>query len=521
MRALSSSNTALLPFAFIVGAVFLIQPVFAQIVENRGIELDTVVYQVDNLGADVFDVDPSALNPDPSWQTKVQLRMAAKDIAPDGSLIPWARQFLISGRNSSANIQVGPEAEWSLNAGYFASPEIAFVNLFMNTFANFTGAIAARDIDTLQNVPESTIVTLAIHHFGADGEVHLVSFCGDRDEPVVTGLEHITAVQSGGYRPAAFGGTIPSLLFSDKNGRVTNQQGDVGGNCEIELIWQLPAAPPLPDLPLVGFDDNNPSCGATADPPTGAIDARQYHESGQGGTAGCNDPSARHPHPTLLECQEGDFQGWDHVVVRFKGNVNYFFEQYPDPTQAFTISADSLYDWSNLNRVPPENCIASVEAAYVEDTALDCINTAGDGFPNALKITFCRPIDYVSWTTITQVDTNDSVTLGFLPGDVNGNAVSTKKDCKKLKKYLRELEHGNTPPFELTEEQSNIDRNTLADGVTPLLEWPEDHIACQDLINGHGHGYRKFKKIRLPCYDDDDDDNSSDDSSDGECDDES
>ncbi|MBI1825372.1 MAG: S8 family serine peptidase [Planctomycetes bacterium] len=102
--------------------------------------------------------------------------------------------------------------------------------------------------------------------------------------------------------------------------------------------------------------------------------------------------------------------------------------------------------------------------------------------PNTVTVTLNVYIKVQAWTTL-QYHTTGLVRLGYLPGDVNGNATSDASDVTALVDYLG----GVGDP--LPEWSSDIDRSNA---TTPL-----DILTEIDLLNGAG-SYNPFLNASLP-----------------------
>lgn len=94
------------------------------------------------------------------------------------------------------------------------------------------------------------------------------------------------------------------------------------------------------------------------------------------------------------------------------------------------------------------------------------------------------PIPPVAWTTITHSTSGSGVTVGFLPGDVDGNGRSEALDVAALGSALDELPGGGH-----TIHATDIDRSGIVDG--------EDLIRLLDLLNG-ADGYIAYLDLALP-----------------------
>ncbi len=168
----------------------------------------------------------------------------------------------------------------------------------------------------------------------------------------------------------------------------------------------------------------------TADPPDGAIDARRPF-----------DPSDSIP------------VGWLETLLTFDGSVDCLTPLDFNVTQQGGVSA-----------VP-----------HVTDVQ----PTVG----NRVHLFLNRPLPVLAWTTIRHVSSDSSVRMGFLPADVDGNAVSGPADIAAL---LDTLEDG-TPARPIW--SMDIDRSGE---ITPA-----DLLEEIDLLTGSGK-YNPFDGVALP-----------------------
>lgn len=116
------------------------------------------------------------------------------------------------------------------------------------------------------------------------------------------------------------------------------------------------------------------------------------------------------------------------------------------------------------------------------------------GLPNTFDIVLSDPIPAGAWTTITANVTSpdgvaidpafQSVSLGFLPGDVSGNNRSTASDLLALIDHLNGI---HIPP--LLQRQCDIDRSGLCS--------PGDILRLIDLLNGVNTS-RPWLGVELP-----------------------
>ena len=189
----------------------------------------------------------------------------------------------------------------------------------------------------------------------------------------------------------------------------------------------------LESLTIVTCEDSIPAI-TTTDPPNGQIDARQ-------------DRSAESPNP----------QGIDRIRVRFDCPVT---DQLGDP-----LTADN-FEVIDTAGTPPG--VLSVTALNIRDTAFE--------------ILFTDPIALGEWTTVVadvygptrlpiEDDGSNQIVFGFLPGDVNGNGVSTANDILDLIDAINPGNGRNLPAL-----QTDVNRSGETNG--------QDILRLIDLLNG-------------------------------------
>jgi len=154
-----------------------------------------------------------------------------------------------------------------------------------------------------------------------------------------------------------------------------------------------------------------------ADPPDGAIDARQPSD------------------PQALQAM-----GWNAVTVTLNGEV------------CSATLAD--FQITEINGAEPVPAVIDVQQLTI----------------NTVLLTLDPPIEPGAWTTITHLPSGSSTVLGFLPGDVNGDAMSDVGDIGALVDSL----NGVGPA--LPEWSTDLDRS----GQTT----PNDILTLIDLLNG-------------------------------------
>ncbi|MFQ5462942.1 MAG: hypothetical protein ACE5E5_09985 [Phycisphaerae bacterium] len=167
-----------------------------------------------------------------------------------------------------------------------------------------------------------------------------------------------------------------------------------------------------------------------SDPPDGAIDARQ--PSGLDGT---------------------NATGWDRVVLTFSGSV------------AGLTPAD--FTVTQVGGTGPAPGVLSVTI---------------DG-PDTVTVVLDAAIEVGAWTTIAHSAGAGSVTLGYLPGDVNADAVSAPSDILAVIDAL----NGVGPPRQIW--STDTDRSGVAG--------PEDILRVIDLLNG-ASAFEPFLDRTLP-----------------------
>lgn len=193
----------------------------------------------------------------------------------------------------------------------------------------------------------------------------------------------------------------------------------------------------LPELP--GFEDDDywltsdPGCveGALgligSDPPDGAIDARQPFN-----------PDGTDP------------QGWDSFVLEFDADAS-----------GVAIADFSL---SSSSGTAP-----NVASAVAEDTKV--------------TLTFDGTIPVGAWTTVTYECSGESVTIGYLPGDVSEDGTSSAFDVLLL------IDKLNNDLIVMPDYSGDIDRS----GAIA----PADVLREVDLLNGAG-AYDPYLGVTLP-----------------------
>ncbi len=100
-----------------------------------------------------------------------------------------------------------------------------------------------------------------------------------------------------------------------------------------------------------------------------------------------------------------------------------------------------------------------------------------------IRVELAEPIPVREWTTITHPSTGMSVTIGFLPGDVNGDSVSNTSDIIALVDSL----NGIGSPRPLSSTDLNRSGVTNASDITRLI----------DLLNG-ADAFDVFLQAQLP-----------------------
>jgi len=170
-----------------------------------------------------------------------------------------------------------------------------------------------------------------------------------------------------------------------------------------------------------------------SDPPDGAIDARRPFDP--------DDPNVRY--------------GWSAVTLTFP---------------AATIATVGLNDFElvqNGGSTANTPAIASVEQIDADH----------------LLLTLDGPIVPGAWTTIIHTMSGSRVRLGFMPGDVNGDAAATATDILELIDFLNGVSEPHEP------WSTDVDRSG-ATNATDILE-------VIDLLNGAGQ-YPAYNNTRLP-----------------------
>jgi len=167
-----------------------------------------------------------------------------------------------------------------------------------------------------------------------------------------------------------------------------------------------------------------------SDPPDGAVDARQ--------------PS---------DADGSNVAGWDSVLLTFE-----------DATPCL-VPEDFVVNELGADGVAPR--VESVRGV----------------FDHRLQLNFDRPIEPIAWTAISHAASGVFVKLGFLPGDVNGDAASSVGDILDLIDALNGVGAARAV------YSTDIDRS----GVVG----PADVLQLIDLLNGVGV-YPVYNQVRLP-----------------------
>ncbi len=177
----------------------------------------------------------------------------------------------------------------------------------------------------------------------------------------------------------------------------------------------------------------NPGAGSlelvSSVPPDGAIDARQ---------------------PSNLDGSNP--VGWQSITLTFNCSTSGM------TAEDFTLSLD------------PPGATPTIE------------NVVSNG--NEITLNLSSPITPGAWTTFTHVTSGDSVSLGYLPADANGDGTASPIDILAL---IDQLNGVQNPP--LTIWQSDINRS----GVTE----PSDVLRLIDLLNG-ADSFAAWNGVTLP-----------------------
>ena len=166
-------------------------------------------------------------------------------------------------------------------------------------------------------------------------------------------------------------------------------------------------------------------------PPDGSIDARAPHE--------LDDSAARF--------------GWMDLDLTFEGAINVV------DAGGFAVSQQG-------------GVAGTPVVATVQRLATDRV-----------KVTLDERLEPSAWTTVTHLDSQTSVRLGFLPGDVNGDGISATDDVTALMDYLG----GVGDPRELWSVDIDHTLNTQ----------PADLLRLIDLLNGAG-AFDPYLDVSLP-----------------------
>jgi len=169
-----------------------------------------------------------------------------------------------------------------------------------------------------------------------------------------------------------------------------------------------------------------------SDPPSGAIDARRPHN----------------PHDAQFR------YGWNTVDITF-------------PAAVGVITAADFVVTQTGGQSPTPPSISSV--SFID--------------PQHRRIVLNRPIDPKAWTSIVHKTSQSRVLLGYLSGDVNGNACANAEDILALIDAL----NGVGDPLEIW--SGDVDRSGVSN--------PADILEVIDLLNGAGI-YEAYNNVCLP-----------------------
>jgi len=171
------------------------------------------------------------------------------------------------------------------------------------------------------------------------------------------------------------------------------------------------------------FTSSNTSAYVTVtEPASGAVDARQPHA--------LNDAT--------------QVQGWDTIVISFNAA----------PTTAVTADDLLVTEWGS-DGTPPT--ITDIET-LADDT---------------IRLTLDQPVAGGAWTVVTHIDSGTSVCIAALPGDVNGDNVTSPADILGVIDCINGVAGHSC---ELT--RADVDRSGMIS--------PADIVGVVDLLNGAG-----------------------------------
>jgi subtilisin family serine protease len=166
-------------------------------------------------------------------------------------------------------------------------------------------------------------------------------------------------------------------------------------------------------------------------------------------------------------------QDWPVIIASFPANHAIDAGQPTDSNLFFE------FGWDVIELTLPPELIASVtvqsfrivQKGGVPGDLPMVVDIAPSG-PDTVVVQLDSAIGLEAWTTLVY-EAAGSVTLGFLPADVNANLISNAEDALALVSDLEAIEAGEPvlPPW-----STDLDRSSL---TTPL-----DLLTCMDLLNG-------------------------------------
>ena len=140
---------------------------------------------------------------------------------------------------------------------------------------------------------------------------------------------------------------------------------------------------------------------------------------------------------------------------------------------------DVTFEESVSGLTPADFLVKQVGGTGSPPTVVDVVPTGA----NTVALYFNRPITVNAWTTVSHEDTATSLRLGYLPGDVDANAVNQTRDIVALIAALNQV--SDPPPG----SSFDIDRSQEANAI--------DILRVIDLFNGAGV-YQQFDGLSLP-----------------------
>ncbi len=223
----------------------------------------------------------------------------------------------------------------------------------------------------------------------------------------------------------------PQAGSVDANGVFT--AGDVDGDTcvVVSASYTYADVTRTGDKTIVVLDMDAPLSIVDTDPPDGAVDARQPSRPDSSETA-----------------------GWDSLTITFDGDT-------------CLMSAED-FDVVTENRLEPTATLLTVEYIPLR----------------SVRLVLSNPIEPGAWTTVTHLGSGETLRVGSLPGDVNGDGSANPTDVTELIHHLHGQGENPLAPW-----QCDIDRSGQCT--------PADLLRLIDLLNG-ADDYMAWNGISLP-----------------------